>query len=49
MDVLLLKLLLLKPQAIRNQEIKDFLMMLTNFAVFLKRNTPMPQPEEDKN
>lgn len=49
MDVLLPKLPSHKPQAIRNKEIKNYLMMLQLYAIPSTVNMKMPQLLEDKN
>lgn len=49
MDVLQLKLLLLKLQAIRNKEIKNYLMMQQLYVILSIVNMKMHQLQEDKN
>lgn len=49
MDVLLLKLLLLKLPATRNKETKNYLMMPVLFVEIMKMNIQTHKLEEDKN
>lgn len=49
LDVLLLKLLLLKLLPTNNKETNSFGMMPPNFVPFSTRNTKPPLKEEEKN